>query len=230
MASPEARIPWHRKSKALAEARSAFTVNPDFGYLNSQVPDKNAFRHFVGGPAGDETQLELQELSQPTAAPWIGVSGTDPLLADTKPASVKIEKENVLPMGNFRLTFPKYIAELYTAVPTVSPATPGRLKQPRVDVDAVKGEVSVPVVGELSSSATLRIAQLENEMALLRAQLHTKQEATDKFIQGLQRDWDDLRRTCISFQNRVGGFGVRLNRVEGHIDEVVEPRGWHVRN
>jgi hypothetical protein len=63
----------------------------------------------MGGPAGDKTQLELQELSQPTAVPWIGVSGTNPLLADTKPASIKIEKENVLPMGNFRLTFPKYI-------------------------------------------------------------------------------------------------------------------------
>ncbi|KAJ6618148.1 hypothetical protein B0H10DRAFT_2217920 [Mycena sp. CBHHK59/15] len=128
MASPEARMPRHRKSKVLAEARSAFAVNPDFGYLNSQAPDKNTFRHFMGGLAGDETQLELQELSQPTAAPWIGVFGTDTLLAYTKPASIKIEKENVLPM-----------------VPTVSPAAPGRLKRPRVDVDAVKSEDSVPI-------------------------------------------------------------------------------------
>ncbi|KAF8135946.1 hypothetical protein K438DRAFT_1997076 [Mycena galopus ATCC 62051] len=118
---------------------------------------------------------------------------------------------------------PKYIAEVYTAVPTpAAAAAPGRLKRPRVEVAAIKSEDSIPVPEGLCSSATLRIAQLENEVALLRAQLRTNQQPTDQFIQGLQRDWDNLRRTCLSFQTRVGGHGVRLNRVEGHIDEIVE--------
>ncbi|KAJ7271315.1 hypothetical protein B0H12DRAFT_1067168 [Mycena haematopus] len=207
------RIPKGRKSKTLAQARSVFALNPDFGYLNSQVPDKTAFRRFVSGPAGAETQLELQELSQRMTAPCTGDFKPVASLTDTKPANVKIEKENT---------------------PTVSTVSheshliPGRLKRPRLEVhDAMpvkteELEDSISTPAESSQSTALRIAQLENEVAFLRAQIRVDQDATDSTIQGLQRDWEDLRRTSLYFHNRVDGLRVRVNRVEGHIDEIVE--------
>lgn len=49
-------------------------------------------------------------------------------------------------------------------------------------------------------------------------------------INELRSEWELMRRECIFLQTRVGGFGVRLNRVEGHVDEIVEHlpdhHGW----
>ncbi|KAJ7666814.1 hypothetical protein DFH06DRAFT_1126869 [Mycena polygramma] len=124
-----------------------------------------------------------------------------------KPVSTKIEKENAPPIA---------------IVPTVSPATPKGLKRARLDSDAVKNEDCAPAPKELSRGAALRIAQLESEVHLLRAQLHANQEAMDRFVEGLQREWEDVRSACLSSRNSVGGLGIRLRRVEGHIDEIVE--------
>jgi hypothetical protein len=76
-------------------------LNPDFGYFNSQVSDKDAFRHYLNVPAGEKTQAELQELSQNTAMPSHVESGGDILRthSDTAPITVKIEKENY-PLGD----------------------------------------------------------------------------------------------------------------------------------
>lgn len=59
------------------------------------MADKNAFSRYLGAAAGEQTQLELQELSEHTTlAPGRADSGaTD---SDTKP--IKIEKENS-PLG-----------------------------------------------------------------------------------------------------------------------------------
>lgn len=107
---------------------------------------------------------------------------------------------------------------------TIPSVVPGRLKRARIEVAAVKTEEDCgPVLGEPSQSASpsLRIAQLQNEVAVLRAQIRVNQETMDRFI-GMQHDWEDLRQTCLRFQSRVGGLSVRMNRVEGHIDEIVE--------
>ncbi|KAJ7882564.1 hypothetical protein B0H14DRAFT_2703098 [Mycena olivaceomarginata] len=100
---------------------------------------------------------------------------------------------------------------------TIPSVVPGRLKRARIEVAAVKTEEDCgPALGEPSQSASpsLRIAQLQNEVAVLRAQIRVNQETMDRFI-GMQHDWEDLRQT-------FGGLSVRMNRVEGHIDEIVE--------
>lgn len=82
----------------------------------------------------------------------------------------------------------------------------------------------------MESDSLLRISQLENEVAVLRREMLANQEAAERVIQGLQHEWKEMLRTCVYFQNRVGGFGVRMNRVEGHVDEIVahlpSHRGW----
>ncbi|KAJ6589173.1 hypothetical protein B0H19DRAFT_1248729 [Mycena capillaripes] len=169
MAASRDHIP--RKFKALGETQSAFIVNSDFSYFNSQVSDKDAFRHFVGAPAGEETQLELQEPSQPIVALADGGLESGRSLADTKPAIVKIEKENLL-----------------SAIPAM-PAVLGRLKQALVEAETevVKTESdSAPILGE---SPDLRISQLENEVAHLRQQICANQEASEVFIRGLKHEW-----------------------------------------
>lgn len=58
----------------------------------------------------------------------------------------------------------------------------------------------------------------------------TNQEAALLIINELRSEWELMRRECIFLQTRVGGFGVRLNRVEEHVDEIVEHlpdhHGW----
>ncbi|KAJ6453245.1 hypothetical protein C8R47DRAFT_1229118 [Mycena vitilis] len=213
-AASEMRTSKARTSKTLSQARSAFAVNSDFGYLNSQVPDKDAFRHFVGAQAGEETQLELEEYSTPDPAPRPGVGGAH-VLGD-KSASVKIEKEND--------------AESIVSI-AVSPAAVRGSKRARHEASAVKAEKECdPVLREPGRDAAMRITQLENEVALLRAQLRTNQDATDRYLDGLQREWENVRAVCLGFKDRVGGLGVRMERVEGHIDEIVEHlpahHGW----
>jgi hypothetical protein len=72
-------------------------VNPDFGYLNSQVPDKTAFKYYLGALAGEQTQLELQEVSQNTSADIKSEAGI--AVTEVKSPVVKIEKENLPPSG-----------------------------------------------------------------------------------------------------------------------------------
>lgn len=74
-------------------------LNPAFGYLNSQVLDKDAFRAHLGAPAGEETQRELQEASQnnmdqedPRRG---GIQHVKLESVDAKCMAVKIEKENI---------------------------------------------------------------------------------------------------------------------------------------
>ncbi|KAJ7239149.1 hypothetical protein C8J57DRAFT_1727465 [Mycena rebaudengoi] len=52
----------HRAVKALGAAKVSFGLNPEYGYLNSQVSDSVAFLHYQNAPAGTQTQLELQGL------------------------------------------------------------------------------------------------------------------------------------------------------------------------
>ncbi|KAF8171203.1 hypothetical protein K438DRAFT_1982190 [Mycena galopus ATCC 62051] len=198
-----------RQKKALGTARSTFTLNPDFGYFNSQVSDQDAFRHYLNGPTGEKTQAELLELSQDTTAGYVELGGS--ILrsdADQKPITVKIEKEN------------------YPLTPAVLRAfSPGRssTKRARVEEDhTVKiGDGSVPGVIEPVPTDRLRISLLEAEIANLRTQMLLDQQGFKHAIRELQQDWHTMRQDCINCQARVGGLKVRMDRVEGHIDEMV---------
>ncbi|KAJ7193996.1 hypothetical protein C8J57DRAFT_1545045 [Mycena rebaudengoi] len=63
----------HRAVKVLGAAKVRFGLNPEYGYLNSQVPDSVAFLHYQNALAGTQTQLELQGVvPDPTGpAPFI---------------------------------------------------------------------------------------------------------------------------------------------------------------
>ncbi|KAF7364703.1 hypothetical protein MVEN_00340100 [Mycena venus] len=196
-----------RKPKALGTAKSAFAVNPDFGYLHTQVPDKDAFRYYMNAPAGRETQDELQEFSQDSTAGYAALEGS---IMETKleiqPITVKAEKEN-LPLT----------PTVLRAVSRVQSST----KRARVDEledHAVKLE---PDIVEPLPSDKLRISVLEAEVASLRSQILVNQQTTERIIQELQRDWQAMRQDCIDSQVRVRGLRVRMDRVEGHVDEIV---------
>lgn len=90
---------------------------------------------------------------------------------------------------------------------------------------------SLTVPAELEMSLVLRISQLENEVMRLRRENEANQAAAERVIQDLKLEWRHVRGDCIAFQSRVGGLGVRMNRVEGHVEQIVEHlpghRGWH---
>jgi hypothetical protein len=79
----------------------------------------------------------------------------------------------------------------------------------------------VPAIVEPLPSDKLRISVLEAEVAGLRSQILVNQQTTERIIQELQRDWQTRRQDCIDCQVRVRGLRVRMDRVEGHIDEIV---------
>ncbi|KAJ7914120.1 hypothetical protein B0H13DRAFT_2325707 [Mycena leptocephala] len=205
MASPDSRNWTSRRLETPRSWLFASVVNPDFGYLNSQVPNKHAFRSHLGARAGEQTQIELQELSQVAAEPSnndfkAGISHLE--------VNVKFEKENT----------PLSVPAVF---PTVAPTVRAH-KRARMEDDTVKAEEDyVRVPPQLSKSASLHILQLEAEVALLRREIRDNHEATQRVIQGLQRDLEDMRGTCLAFQKRVDGLRVRVNRAEGHIDEIV---------
>ncbi|KAJ6458002.1 hypothetical protein C8R45DRAFT_943014 [Mycena sanguinolenta] len=197
-----------RKSKALGTAKTAFAVNPDFGYLHSQVLDKDAFRHYLNAPAGPETQDELQELSRlHSPAGYMSQGGAVGPKVETKPILIKLEKEN----------HPPTLTTSYT--------TPSSNKRPRVDEPeedrAVKLEPYHGLDIVASSNENLRISVLEAELASLRSQVLVNQQAMERKIQELQQNWQTVRQDCGECQAWVRGLRVRMDRVEGHVDEIV---------
>ncbi|KAJ7786954.1 hypothetical protein B0H14DRAFT_3506185 [Mycena olivaceomarginata] len=181
MASSTHRRNSDRKHKALGTVSA---LNPDFGYFNSQVSDKDAFRHYLNAPAGEKTQAELQELSQDTTAGYKSEGSILRTDADTKPITVKIEKEN------------------YPLTPAVLRAvSPGQslTKQARVEEDHVKiDDGSVPGVVERVPSDRLRISLLEAEVANLHTQMLSDQQAFEPAIRELQQNWHIMRGDCIN--------------------------------
>ncbi|KAJ7792012.1 hypothetical protein B0H13DRAFT_2516502 [Mycena leptocephala] len=227
MASPASRN-WTsrptRNAKELGAAKSTFVVNPDFGYLNSQVPNKHAFRSHLGARAGEQTQIELQELSQVAVEPSnndfkAGISRLE--------VNVNFEKENIPLSGTTRPCISEYTSSDLASTGSTSCISYRRAYSPRTQTSTdgrrhVKAEEDyVRVPPQLSKSASLHILQLEAEVALLRREIRDNHEATQRVIQGLQRDLEDMRGTCLAFQKRVDGLRVRVNRAEGHIDEIV---------
>ncbi|KAJ6498030.1 hypothetical protein C8R47DRAFT_1112592 [Mycena vitilis] len=192
------RTSMERRAKGLGQARSKYTVNSDFGYFNSQVPDSTAFQHFLGAPAGEETQEELQGQKRMTTAP--NNESSLPLHADIKPAAVKTEKENI-PLG----------------VHTVHPTDQVRFKRARLDeVKTEERAFDLPLAGDSDSKTCWRrISQLEEEVSVLRRELRASQDSVNRVIEVLQRDREELRRASI-------GLGARMNRVEGHVNEMVD--------
>ncbi|KAJ7468422.1 hypothetical protein B0H11DRAFT_2238888 [Mycena galericulata] len=187
-----------RPRRGVGSLKSSFALNPEYGYLNSQVGDRDAFKHHLPASAGEETQAELQEPSQstPTASRFELETPT----AEVKPIVVKIEKENKLPTA-------------------LSPVPKRSLKRVRVEECIAKTEECVTPTPTPTEQAG-RISELESEVLALQHQMATNQEAAMHVINNLRSEWELMRR----------GFGVRLNRVEGHVDEVVEHlpdlHGW----
>jgi hypothetical protein len=70
-------------------------------------------------------------------------------------------------------------------------------------------------------SNKLRISVLEAEVSGIRKQIVAKQQTTQHIIQELQQDWQTMRQDCIDCQVRVQGLRVRMDRVEGHVHEIV---------
>ncbi|KAJ7038973.1 hypothetical protein C8F04DRAFT_1255544 [Mycena alexandri] len=181
-----------RKSKGDSAARSNFLLNPEFGHLNSQVKDRNAFRVHLGAPAGPETQRELQAASQHTADPADIERGPDipdiKLESPTKAVTVKVEKENIV------LSAPTtaYVARTNSS----------RLSAKRARIDEVKSE---DLGAPHSTNESLRISQLEREVASLRREIQV--------IQDLRREWEGMRHEYKTLRVRVGF-------VEDHVDEL----------
>ncbi|KAJ7430303.1 hypothetical protein B0H11DRAFT_2263738 [Mycena galericulata] len=197
-----------RPRRGVGSLKSSFALNPEYGYLNSQVGDRDAFKHHLPASAGEETQAELQEPSQstPTASRFELETPT----AEVKPIVVKIEKENKLPTA-------------------LSPVPKRSLKRVRVEECVAKTEECLTPTPTPTEQAG-RISELESEVLALQHQMATNQEAAMRVIDDMRSEWELMRRECIFLRARVGGFGVRLNRVEGHVDEVVEHlpdlHGW----
>ncbi|KAJ6538248.1 hypothetical protein B0H10DRAFT_2245918 [Mycena sp. CBHHK59/15] len=205
-----------RAAKELGAARLAYTLNPDFGYLNSQVPDKIAFRRCMNGPAGDQTQEELQELTQDTEALPPSVRSSDSMpFVKVEP----IEKKNIAPSV--------YTENRWKADKSSSSQS-HREKRPRLeslDSVAIKSEPeSTPIQGAAAGenrNSLHRIANLEQEVARLHAEHKEYQALMEQVIVGLKRD---LRQTQgdLAFRIQFGGVLVRMARLERHMDELVD--------
>ncbi|KAJ7808633.1 hypothetical protein B0H14DRAFT_3482123 [Mycena olivaceomarginata] len=206
-----------RKAKESGAAKTSFALNPEFGYLNSQVLDKDAFTRYFGAPAGEETQLELQELSSGTEVLREGARSAP--RDEIKPTIVKIEKENLSSSRKIDV-FPKILAT----------SQPNSLKRQRREVEP-KMEDLHPGLPQMSEHDILRarISHLEHEVACLRHEIDTK-ATTERVIRDLQLEWQHMRADCLAFQTRVGGLGVRMHRAENHIDEIAQylpqHHGW----
>ncbi|KAF8144103.1 hypothetical protein K438DRAFT_1783153 [Mycena galopus ATCC 62051] len=185
-----------RKAKERRAAKTSFALNPEFGYLNSQVLDKDAFTHYWGAPAGQETQLEWQERTSGMTQFCDGAQSAP--RDEVKATVVKIEKEN--------LSSSREIG--------VSPQ-PISLKRQRRKVEP-KMEDQHPVLPQMSEQDALhaRISQLENEVVRLRHEIDTR-ATTERVIRDLQLEWQHMRADCLAFQTRVGGLG-----------HLPQHRGW----
>ncbi|KAJ6451531.1 hypothetical protein C8R47DRAFT_1215649 [Mycena vitilis] len=189
-------------------------VNPDFGYLNSQIPDKKAFTAHFGAPAGGQTQLELQELSQARPAPSIQFKFQIlEVLEDVKPTAkevieaakevkpvVKIEKENI----------PASVSHLETGRPPT--------KRVRLDTEAKYPGAATKTAGDFNR----RINELETELDFLRHKIHDNQAAAERAVNNLRIEWEQKFRASIGLQMRLDGLRVRVHRVGGHVDQIVE--------
>lgn len=89
---------------------------------------------------------------------------------------------------------------------------------------------SLPVlVQPTRTSENLRISQLENEVAVLRHEILANRADDTRIIQELQREWQEMQRTGLHLQTRVGGLRVRMGRVEDHVDQMVLDLPGHHR-
>ncbi|KAJ7875507.1 hypothetical protein B0H14DRAFT_3437065 [Mycena olivaceomarginata] len=113
---------------------------------------------------------------------------------------------------------------MFPAPAVLRAVSPGQslTKRARVEEDHVKiDDGSIPGVVERVPSDRLRISLLEAEVANLHTQMLSDQQAFERAIRELQQNWHIMRGDCINCQVRVGGLRVRMDRVEGHIDEMV---------
>ncbi|KAJ7623990.1 hypothetical protein B0H17DRAFT_1219041 [Mycena rosella] len=206
-----------RKSKALSLARSSFALNPDFGYLNSQVPDENAFRYHLGAPAGEETQVELGlahttspgDVQEYEAKPTIAVAHGRPIIIKNE------DKENIA-------------LDLLSRPPSTKRARVESSVRVKTEEGTRLVPVAEPASAEPAGGDRLRISQLEKEVLLLRHEIAASHEARERDIEDLQREWRNMLTDCKYFQSRVKGFGIRLFRVEDRVDEIAaQVPGYH---
>ncbi|KAJ7219882.1 hypothetical protein B0H12DRAFT_1078486 [Mycena haematopus] len=150
------------------------------------------------------------------AAPGHVESGGDMTPNDTKPIIVKIEKEN----DTLNLAPP-------TELCTVSrPSLTKPSKRARVTKDDVKNDIETDETPSSpfkvqNQSDGLRVSQLEAEVVRLRNQILVNQQAAERVVGDMQRDWEYMRQNLINCQVQVNGLIVRMDRVDRHVDEVV---------
>ncbi|KAJ7853041.1 hypothetical protein B0H14DRAFT_3450440 [Mycena olivaceomarginata] len=153
-----------RMSKDLGATKSAYMLNPAFGYLNSQVLDKDASAPIWVPRQAKRPNESFKRLHKITWTRRGGIQHVKLESVDAKCMAVKIEKENIA-------LVPTPVA---FALPPASPRLPAK-KRARVEHHAVKTE-------DLGASdSLLRISQLETEVALLCREVQVIRDLHDKW-------------------------------------------------
>ncbi|KAJ7811673.1 hypothetical protein B0H14DRAFT_3879996 [Mycena olivaceomarginata] len=129
--------------------------------------DKDAFRYYINAAAGRETQDELQELAQwhPTAGYAVSEGRIAETKVETKPITIKIEKENL-----------SLAPTVSCAVSQVKSSTKrARVEEPEDHAVKLEHDI-VPAIVEPLQSDKLRISVLEAEVSSLRKQIVVNQQ------------------------------------------------------